>query len=325
MDLITYLSNQDISSGLQRVVVGIAQCGGRIAKELECAAWKDLHGITESCEENISGDVQKKLDVLSNTMMINSLKETGVCSLLLSEENEYPLEVERAGENKYMVAFDPLDGSSNIDCNVCVGTIFSIHADNEQELSLEERISKSGRDILCAGYILYGPSTELVITFTGKGVQKFTLAKENVVYKHTGVLDIRSKTKKIYCINEGNSGVWFEDMKQYITEYRNPKNKYTQRYIGSMVADVHRTLLYGGMFCYPADERNENGKLRLLYECFPMAKIVEEAGGRAILGKKSVTNILDIIPEKLHQRVPILLGSNMEISKYEDVLKSFHV
>jgi fructose-1,6-bisphosphatase I len=323
MDLGTYLTGEELSCGLQRVVLAIAQCGVGIGKELEGAAYNNLHGITESSEENSSGDVQKKLDVLSNTMMINSLMATGNCSLLLSEEDDDAVEVGKAGENKYMVAFDPLDGSSNIDCNVCVGTIFSIYADNEESICLEERIRKSGREILCAGYILYGPAIELVLTLTGKGVQKFTLDKENATYKHTGVLDIRSKTKKIYCINEGNSGIWLEDMKQYVAEYRNPKNNYTQRYIGSMVADVHRTLLYGGMFSYPADERNKQGKLRLLYECFPMAKIVEEAGGRAILGKKSATNILDVIPETLHQRVPILLGSTMEIAKYEEVLKTF--
>jgi len=320
MELCPYLVSEGIDVVLQSIVEGIAKCGIVIGEEVERAALNDLHGKVETSAENSSGDIQAKLDVLSNDIMIKVLVDTGNCSLLLSEEDDFAVEVGESGKDKYMLAFDPLDGSSNIDCNCCVGTIFSIYEDQDSSLTLDERVRKPGSDIVCAGYILYGPATELVITFTGKGVQKFTLDSKSGVYIHTGNIDIRSKTKRIYCINEGNSRVWFDDMKEYIAQYRIPENKYTQRYIGSMVADVHRTLLYGGMFCYPADEKNPDGKLRLLYECFPMAKIMEEAGGRAIIGKMDTERILDIIPQKLHQRVPVLLGSNEEIAKYEDAL-----
>ena len=322
MELSHYLVSEGIDVVLQSIVEEIAKCGVDIGEVVERAALNDLHGTVESSAENSSGDVQKKLDVLTNDMMIKALDDTGNCSILLSEEDDFAVEVGESGKDKYMVAFDPLDGSSNIDCNCCVGTIFSIYEDQDSSLTLDERIRKPGSDIVCAGYILYGPATELVVSFTGKGVNKFTLDSKSGIYIHTGNMDIRSKTKRIYCINEGNSHVWFDDMKEYIKPYRNPENKYTQRYIGSMVADVHRTLLYGGMFCYPADERNLDGKLRLLYECFPMAKIMEEAGGRAIMGKMNTGRILDIIPQKLHQRVPVLLGSMVEIAKYEDALKS---
>jgi fructose-1,6-bisphosphatase I len=322
MDLSAYLVSVGIPASLKIVVEEIAKCGIDIGKEVERAALNDLHGKVETSAENSSGDIQAKLDVLSNDIMIKALTDTGQCSLLLSEEDDFAVEVGESGTDKYMVAFDPLDGSSNIDCNCCVGTIFSIYEDQDLSLTLDERVRKPGSEIVCAGYILYGPATELVVTFTGKGVQKFTLDSESGLYIYTGNMDIRNKTKRIYCINEGNSHIWLDDMKEYIAQYRIPEMKYTQRYIGSMVADIHRTILYGGMFCYPADERNMDGKLRLLYECFPMAKIIEEAGGRAIIGKMNTGRILDIIPQKLHQRVPVLLGSMVEIAKYEDALKS---
>lgn len=322
MELHPYLVSEAGSIFLQSIVEGIAKCGIVIGEEVERAALNDLHGTVETSTENSSGDVQKKLDVLSNDIMTKTLVDTGHCTLLLSEEDDFAVEVGKPGADKYMVAFDPLDGSSNIDCNCCVGTIFSIYEDQDSSLTLDERVRKPGSDIVCAGYILYGPATELVVTFSGKGVQKFTLDSKSGVYIYTGNMDIRTKTKRIYCINEGNSHVWLDDMKEYVEQYRIPENKYTQRYIGSMVADVHRTLLYGGMFCYPADAKNMDGKLRLLYECFPMAKIMEEAGGRAITGKMNAGRILDIIPQKLHQRVPVLLGSAAEIAKYEDALHS---
>jgi len=259
---------------------------------------------------NESGDVQKPLDVISNDIVIKNLVETRMCNVLVSEENKDPILVSDAYKGKYMVAFDPLDGSSNIDCNGVIGTIFAIW-ENEQEDTVLD-----GHKIIIAGYFIYGPSTELVITVNDK-VDRFLLhSSKEYMYKET--ITSYGKHKKIYSINESNMSNWSEEMKQYIDQYK--KNQYTSRYIGSMVADVHRTLLYGGMFCYPADKKNPHGKLRLLYECFPMAKIVECAGGRAVTGNMSVQRILEIEPTHIHQKTPILLGFTEEINTYESIL-----
>jgi fructose-1,6-bisphosphatase I len=255
--------------------------------------------------------------------MIENLTKTKLCSILLSEENEEPIIIDKENRGDYMVAFDPLDGSSNIDCNVCIGTIFSIYKDVNTDLDLINKnllndiILRTGNDIICAGYVLYGPSTELVITIEEKkGVQKFTLDLDKIEYFYTGEIDISNKTKKIYSINEANCENWYQDIKDYINLYKTKNTKYTHRYIGSMVADVHRTLLYGGMFSYPADKINEKGKLRVIYECFPISKIMEKAGGASIIGNFSRNRILNIIPDKIHQRTPIIMGSKEEIITY---------
>jgi fructose-1,6-bisphosphatase I len=216
-----------------------------------------------------------------------------------------------------MVAFDPLDGSSNIDCNVCIGTIFSIYKAEEKESNTNTTILRNGSDIICAGYVIYGPATELVITKEGTpGVQKFTLDTNKKEYIYTGKIDISTKTKKIYSINESNCENWYQDIKEYVSLYKKKDTKYTQRYIGSMVGDVHRTLLYGGMFSYPADKKNKHGKLRVIYECFPISKIMEKAGGASIIGNFSRNRILDINPTEIHQRTPILMGQKEELVKY---------
>jgi fructose-1,6-bisphosphatase I len=322
MNLREYLHSVAIVPELAQIVQEIAQCGVQIGEKVEHAALDNLHGTVESSSCNSSGDEQKKLDVVSNEIMMKALSKTGHCSLLLSEEDNDAVQVQEPTSNTYMVAFDPLDGSSNIDCNCSIGTIFSIYEDMDSSQSLDNRIRKTGNEVICAGYILYGPSTELVLTFTGMGVRKFTLDRRVHHYIQTGILDITDKKKRIYCINDGNSRLWLDDMQKYVEAYRDPAEKYTQRYIGSMVADVHRTLLYGGMFCYPADVKSPKGKLRVIYECFPMAKILEEAGGKAILGNMSAGRILDIVPTEIHQRTPILLGSTLEINKYEAILRS---
>ena len=259
---------------------------------------------------NESGDVQKPLDILSNDIMIKHLIDSKMCNILVSEENKDPITVPDDYKGKYMVAFDPLDGSSNIDCNGVIGTIFSIWENKSNTILLD------GTDIVMAGYFIYGPSTELVITVNNK-VDRFLLnSKKEYVYKET--IQSYGKIKKIYSINDSNMYNWSEDMKQYIEQYK--QKQYTARYIGSMVADVHRTLLYGGMFCYPADKKNPHGKLRLLYECFPMAKLIECAGGKAITGNMSDQRILEIKPVHIHQKTPILLGFKNEIDTYESIL-----
>jgi fructose-1,6-bisphosphatase I len=309
---------------METIIDAIKKSSIQIEEKVRRSALDGFQGTISDDTINSSGDVQKKLDVITNEIMIENLKNTKCCSILLSEENEEAIIVEEEFRGKHMVAFDPLDGSSNIDCNVCIGTIFSIYkelnldSDNKESNSdLEKEILRNGSDIICAGYIIYGPATELVITREGKpGVQKFTLDTDKKEYIYTGEIDITNKTKKIYSINESNCENWFQDMREYINLYKTQNTKYTQRYIGSMVADVHRTLLYGGMFCYPADNKNKNGKLRVIYECFPISKIMEKAGGAAIIGNFSRDRILEINPTEIHQRTPILMGTKEELIKY---------
>jgi fructose-1,6-bisphosphatase I len=299
---------ETLDSDLSKIIIAILNSSIQIQKLIrEIPLHSHLQGEVNS--QNFSGDIQKKLDVFSNDIMIKKLIKTNCCSFLLSEENENVIEVK---QGDYMVAFDPLDGSSNIDCNVCIGTIFSIY---KKDNSLN--FLKSGRDIEVAGYILYGPATEAVIACNNK-VHRFALNPFSKSYCFVGYLSLENKNKKIYSINEANSLKWNKDIANYIQLFK--ESKYTQRYIGSMVADVHRTLLYGGMFCYPADEDNKKGKLRLVYECFPMAFIFELAGGEAIVGNFSDKKILDVFPKQIHERTPILLGSKNEIAKYFKVL-----
>jgi fructose-1,6-bisphosphatase I len=293
---------------MDKIIEAIKACSIIIQNSLSHSGINNLHGERET--SNSSGDVQKKLDVISNDLMIDYLSKTEECSILLSEENDDLILVDDS--KKYIVAFDPLDGSSNIDCNCCVGTIFCVFEDNHSP-NMSERILRKGDEIICAGYVLYGPATDFVIT-VGNGAEHFVLDRTQSKYIYLG--NIHIGTKKIYSINESNYENWYPDMKKYVSQYKVKDTKYTHRYIGSMVADVHRTLLYGGMFSYPADVKNTDGKLRILYECFPMAKIVENAGGKAIIGKQSSKRILEITPKNIHDRTPIILGGAIEIDKY---------
>ena len=300
-----------VNDHLGKILIAIKNCSILIENKISRASFENSLGAIDHV--NASGDVQKKLDVIANDIMINALTETKCCSVLLSEENDEPILLDDAfNKGKYIIAFDPLDGSSNIDCNCSIGTIFSIYDDVHNGYLIK------GDNIICAGYVLYGPVTEFVLTYgNNNGVHKFTLDKKMEDYVCTGTIRIPSNGKKIYSINESNFENWFDDMKQYILQYKVKNTKYTQRYIGSMVADVHRTLLYGGVFCYPADNTNQNGKLRLMYECGPMAKIIEEAGGKSIVGNKSTERILNITPTEIHQKIPIILGSIAEVEKYK--------
>ena len=310
MELSLYFSKLDLS--LLKVIQAISKSSIEIEECIRYSALKGLHGV-HSNEQNSSGDIQKKLDVISNDIMINHLTQTKCCSILLSEENDAPIYLQKEySEKNYVVAFDPLDGSSNIDCNAPIGTIFSISSHNK------EQVLTKGNQIVVAGYVLYGPSTELLLSVNNT-VERFVLSIKKQ-YIHIGKVLLNGK-KKIYSINEANSSAWNSDMKAYINNYKINGTKYTSRYIGSMVGDVHRTLLYGGMFCYPADKKNPNGKLRLLYEAYPMAKLLEDAGGKAIVGNNSKQRILDVILKEIHQRTPILLGSIEEVNKYEHVLQ----
>lgn len=264
---------------------------------------------------NFSGDEQKPLDIKSNEIMIESLRETNLCSYLLSEEEEDAIEL---NHGPYMVTFDPVDGSSNIDCNVCVGTIFSIYKPFVSS-NKEEHVLRTGDEIDIAGYVLYGPSTELVIAINKSKVLHYALDPDTTSFSYVNEISLENKNKKYYSINEGNSEQWFDDMREYINLYKH--TGYSQRYIGSMVADVHRTLMYGGMFSYPQDKQNFFGKLRLVYECFPMSFITEAAGGESVVKEK---RLLSKKPKSIHQRSPLLLGSGKEIKKYKDIFSTLN-
>jgi fructose-1,6-bisphosphatase I len=270
--------------------------------------------------ENVQGETQQKLDVYADNQMIYALKARGEVCAIASEENDdfvvFDNELSRKG--RYIVLFDPLDGSSNIDVNVSIGTIFSIYRrlDENKAIGLEDFL-RPGTEQVAAGYIIYGSSTMLVYS-TGHGVNGFTLDPSIGTFclSHP---DIRMPEEgKIYSVNEGNFGLFDAGMQAYIRycqqEDKATNRPYSGRYIGSLVADFHRNLLKGGIYIYPATRKDPNGKLRLLYECNPLAFIAEQAGGKASNGKQ---RILEIQPTALHQRVPFFVGSKNMVEQAE--------
>jgi len=289
-----------------------------ISLEVNKAGLVDILGFTG--DNNVHGEQVKKLDIYAHDMMVRAMDHGGHLCAMASEEEEDIIHIPPHFHiGKYVLLFDPLDGSSNIDANVSIGTIFSIYkrVSPDNQPGTTEDCLQPGHKQIAAGYVIYGSSTMMVYT-AGNGTHGFTLdpAFGEYILSHR---DIQiPKKSKIYSINEGNYLYWHPGLKKYI-KYLQDEDKatnrpYSSRYIGSMVADIHRNLLYGGIFMYPADSRNPNGKLRLMYECNPMAFIIEQAGGRATDGKQ---RILDIKPEKLHQRVPIFIGSEEDVLMVE--------
>eukprot|EP00621_Florenciella_sp_RCC1693_P007722 CAMPEP_0182531262 /NCGR_PEP_ID=MMETSP1323-20130603/8446_1 /TAXON_ID=236787 /ORGANISM="Florenciella parvula, Strain RCC1693" /LENGTH=417 /DNA_ID=CAMNT_0024740785 /DNA_START=67 /DNA_END=1321 /DNA_ORIENTATION=- len=271
-----------------------------IVRAVRKAGIADLYGLAGT--ENSSGDDVKKLDLLSDEVMIDCLKKSGACALLVSEEQEEPIVVPEATRGSLCVAFDPLDGSSNIDCNVSTGTIFSVFQKTSEGEPCAADILKPGTDMVCAGYCMYGSAIDLCITFMN-GVHRFTLDDSIGEFVYIGPLTFPAKNKTIYSCNEGNYQLWDANIQQSVELFKNPSDgskPYSARYVGSMVSDVHRTILYGGIFLYPADKKSTKGKLRLLYEGLPMASIIEQAGGVASTGmfQGSVQRILDVVPEQ---------------------------
>jgi len=293
-----------------------------ISLEVNKAGLIDIIGFTGS--ENVHGEKVKKLDILAHEMLVKAMDHGGHLCAMASEEEEDIIHIpDQFHVGKYVLLFDPLDGSSNIDANINIGTIFSIFKRVSPEGTrgtLADCLQK-GIAQVAAGYVVYGSSTMLVYS-TGHGVHGFTLDPSfgEFILSHE---DIKIPEKgKIYSINEGNYLYWHPGLKKYIKylqrEDKETNRPYSGRYIGSMVADIHRTLLYGGIFMYPSDSRSPNGKLRLMYECNPMAYLVEAAGGRAIEGTQ---RILEVQPTSLHQRVPIYIGSPYDVGVVEDFLK----
>ncbi|MDB4943058.1 MAG: Fructose,6-bisphosphatase, type [Labilithrix sp.] len=276
-------------------------------------------------ETNVQGEEVQKLDAFSNEVLINVLERSGHCGVMASEELDEAMIADHHG--KYVVLFDPLDGSSNIDTNVGIGTIFAILRRSEPKLarpSLGDAL-RPGREIAAAGYVLYGPSTVFVMS-TGHGAHGFTLDPSigEFFLSHP---DIKTPDRGTsFSVNEGNYARWSPEIQAWSrwikaadasgpgTDGGEPfKTPYGARYVGSLVADAHRTLMKGGIFAYPADSKSKSGKLRLLYEANPMAYLFEQAGGAATDGKD---RILDIVPSSLHQRVPLVLGSKDDVAAY---------
>lgn len=275
-----------------------------------------LYGLAGNT--NSTGDDQKKLDVLSNELFVNMLMSSYTTCMLVSEEDEEAIIVEPEKQGKYIVCFDPLDGSSNIDCLVSIGSIFGIWKRPEGELTTKHAL-QAGNKMVCSGYALYGSACMIVLA-TDSGVNGFMLDPSIGEFILTEA-DMKIKPRgKIYSINEGYTALWDEATKEYIESKKFPKSgkPYGSRYVGSMVADLHRTLVYGGIFLYPATKDSPSGKLRLLYECSPMAYIIEKAGGTATTGKERV---LDILPTSIHQRVPIFIGSKDDVQDVIDLYK----
>jgi len=283
-----------------------------ISTAVRRAGMTNMFGVAG--QENVQGEQQQKLDVLSNDLFINMLRSSFTVAAMVSEENDNLIEVETETQGNYYVYFDPLDGSSNIDCLVSIGSIFGI-AKKTSDTVTKDDILQPGKNFVASGYALYGSATMVVLT-TGRGVNGFTLDPAIGEFLLT---DANMKIKprgKIYSLNEGYASQWDEPLKNYIASLKNPeagKSAYGARYIGSMVADVHRTLKYGGIFMYPANKSSPKGKLRLLYECNPMAHIIEQAGGAATNGKQ---RILELQPTSFHERSPIFLGSKDDVGDF---------
>jgi fructose-1,6-bisphosphatase I len=300
---------------------GITLATKMIQAQVRRAGLNDVLG--EHGEINVQGEIQQKLDVISNEALVYCLSARESIGVLASEENEEPMLVHKGSEEaKYAVVFDPLDGSSNIDVNVSVGTTFSIlrKPDDVSMDNPEDWVLQPGSKQIAAGYVVYGSSTILVYS-AGDGVHGFTLDPAIGAYVLSHPNMTMPEQGKYYSVNEAYRDGFPPRYGEYIDRLRSGVlgRKYASRYIGSMVADFHRTLLKGGVFLYPPTADNKDGKLRLLYEANPVAFLAEQAGGTAIDGVK---RILDIEPTSIHQRTPLVVGSRVELADFERFVQS---
>lgn len=297
-----------------------------IARDVRRAGLNDILGYTQST--NVHGESVKKLDEFANDIIFRAMDHGGHVCVMASEESTGLMHIpQNYKKGRYVLVFDPLDGSSNIDVNITIGTIFSIYRRLDTSLDTEGNVDdvlQPGYKQVCAGYAVYGSSTQLVYT-TGKGVDVFTFDPTigEFLLSHSQVKI--PKRGKIYSINEGNYHYWDKHLQQYVDYLKTPSedkaHPYSLRYIGTAIADVHRTLFYGGIFMYPGDSKSPNGKLRLIYEVNPLSAIIEEAGGRATNGNEE---ILQMQPQAIHQRVPVFMGSEEDVLEAEQFLRGEH-
>ena len=296
-----------------------------ISRHVRRAGLTDILGAAGAV--NVSGDLQQKLDLFARDTVRNAVQHTGRVCVVASEEDEEPMLCPKTSRRgKYVIMYDPLDGSTNIDVNVSIGTIFSIHkrvTSPKGDAGLADCL-QVGRKQVAAGYILYGSSTMLVYT-TGQGVHGFTLDPTigEFLLSHP---DIRTPpVGKYYSVNESNWNRWTPGVQRVVAAFKNGDGRIqakNARYIGSLVADFHRNLISGGIFLYPGDNRSAEGKLRLLYEAAPLALVVEQAGGLATDGQRP---ILDLVPKHLHQKTPFIVGSKADVQFAAEILAAERV
>jgi len=295
-----------------------------VARDVRRAGLNDMLGMTE--DTNVHGENVKRLDIHANEVIFRSMDHGGHLCVMASEEAESIIPIpDEYRKGKYVLVFDPLDGSSNIDVNVSIGTIFSIYRridESSVEAGTVEDCLQPGWKQVAAGYAMYGSSTQFVYT-TGDGVDVFTFDPTIGEFLLTFEKIRIPERGKIYSVNSGNAHKWSPGLREYVTHLLRPSDDgcrpYSLRYVGTMVADIHRTLYYGGIFMYPADTSAPTGKLRLVYEVNPMAFIIEQAGGRATDGKN---RIMDVTPESLHQRIPCFMGSTQDVLEVESYLNT---
>ena len=309
-----FLASDASSASLQEVLLVTTQTCIEISSALKKGSLAGILGMAGN--ENVQGEEQKKLDVISNNMLKSALLASPAVRAIASEEEDDIVPANTDGE--YLIAFDPLDGSSNIDINSMVGTIFSIYHQVGSEPATEADFLQPGKNQVAAGYVLYGPSTMLVFT-TGNGVNMFTLDVEQGEFILTREnVKVDNETQE-FAINMSNQRFWSEAMQNYVNDLvagkDGPRAKnFNMRWVAAMVGDVHRILCRGGIFIYPWDNKDPNkaGKLRLMYEANPMGMLLEQAGGKAFT---HTDRILDIQPEGIHQRVAVVLGAANEVNK----------
>lgn len=339
MTFTTWLLKQEMKGNVTNEMAVVLNSIALACKQISSLVTRaGLQGMTGLAgEQNVQGEDQKKLDVISNDIFSECLKNCGRTGTIASEEEDIPVAIDQTYSGDYVVCFDPLDGSSNIDAGISVGSIFGIFEPNEEcnlegrsivtestdgddlDISQQEALlhcCRPGKDLLSAGYVMYSSSTVLVLT-VGDGVYGFTLDTliGDFVLSHNNIKIPESG--KIYSFNEGNLKGWSDGLKEYMDFVKDGDKPYSARYIGSLVGDFHRTMLYGGVYGYPGDVRNVNGKLRLLYECAPMSFLAEQAGGK---GSTGTGRVLDIVPEQVHQRCPLFIGSSKEVEIIEKFL-----
>ena len=306
---------QDISAIMTRIALAAKLVTRRLSRAGLMAGALGFTG-----ETNVQGESVKKMDIYANDVFISVFKQSGLVCRLASEEMEKPYYIpENCSIGRYTLLYDPIDGSSNVDINLNVGSIFSLRQQQGNDLDGEARdLLQDGDRQIAAGYVLYGPSTVLVYSL-GKGVHsfildpslgEFILAEENITIPTHG---------PVYSVNEGNYWQWEESIREYI-RYVHRHDGYTSRYSGALVGDFHRILLQGGVFLYPGTVKNPEGKLRLLYESAPLAFLAEQAGGQASTGTE---RLLSVVPDKLHQRTPLVIGSNEDVELVESFIKDW--
>ncbi|MEM9273462.1 MAG: class 1 fructose-bisphosphatase [Cyanobacteria bacterium P01_F01_bin.143] len=306
---------QDISAIMNRIALAAKLVARRLSRAGLMAGALGFTG-----ETNVQGESVKKMDIYANDVFISVFKQSGLVCRLASEEMDKPYYIpENCPIGRYTLLYDPIDGSSNVDINLNVGSIFSLRQQQGEDLDGEAKdLLQSGDQQIAAGYILYGPSTVLVYSL-GKGVHsfildpslgEFILADENIQIPKHG---------PVYSVNEGNYWQWDESIREYI-RYVHRHEGYTSRYSGALVGDFHRILLQGGVFLYPGTVKKPEGKLRLLYESAPLAFLTEQAGGKASTGEQ---RILNVIPDKLHARTPLVIGSTKDVELVESFIQDW--